>query len=340
MPVRQAANALTLTSGTRFGCYEILTPLGAGGMGEVYRATDTKLGRHVAIKILPEAFALDADRLARFQREARTLASLNHPNIAAIYGIEESGGMRTLVMELVEGEDLSTLVAHGPLPLADALPLAKQIAGALEAAHDQGIVHRDLKPANIRVRADGTIKVLDFGLAKAIDPAGGSGADPTYSPTFTSPAMTQAGMILGTAAYMAPEQARGRAVDRRADIWAFGCIFYEMVTGRRAFAGDDITETLAAVVRDAHDLGAAPPALRRLLGRCLEKDPKTRVRDIGDVWDLIEEPAAAAARAGGTSRLPWIVAAAAVHRSGPPTPVRSRMRPWPVSGVMRFAGRP
>jgi Tol biopolymer transport system component len=323
-------------------------------MGEVYRARDTKLGRDVAIKILPEAFAQDADRLARFEREARTLAALNHPNIAHIHGLEEADGVRALVMELVDGLTLSEVIdaavdpaasgreprravgvgphgkprKDGGLALDDALPIARQIADALEAAHEQGIIHRDLKPANIKVRADGTVKVLDFGLAKAIDPSVGRGFSPgepagpegpAYGDAMNSPTLTaratQMGTILGTAAYMAPEQARGRAVDKRADIWAFGCVLYEMVTGRRAFAGEDITETLASVVKDPPDLTAAPPALRRLLGRCLEKDPKKRVRDIGDVWDLVDEPAAAApaaTRVSRASRLPWIAAAVGV----------------------------
>jgi serine/threonine protein kinase len=213
-------------------------------MGEVYRARDTMLARDVAIKILPEAFAADAGRVARFQREAKTLASLNHPNIAAIYGLEHADGRHALVMELVEGEDLSQRIARGPIPLDEALPLAKQIADALEAAHEQAIIHRDLKPANIKVRADGTVKVLDFGLAKAMEPAG-SAPNLSRSPTLTTPAMTQAGMILGTAAYMSPEQARGKAVDKRADIWAFGCVLYEMLTGRRAFPGESLTVTAA-----------------------------------------------------------------------------------------------
>src|SRR5207342_1397187 len=220
-----------LAPGLRLGSYEILSALGAGGMGQVYRARDTKLNRDVALKILPDAFASDLDRLARFTREAQTLASLNHPNIAHIHGLEESGGVRALVMELVEGEDLSQRIARGPTQLDDALPIAKQIAEALEAAHEQGIVHRDLKPANIKVRTDGTVKVLDFGLAKAMEPAGASSPGISMSPTITTPAMTQAGMILGTAAYMSPEQARGGAVDRRADIWAFGVVLWEMLTG-------------------------------------------------------------------------------------------------------------
>ena len=219
---------LALTPGTRLGVYAVTAPLGEGGMGQVWRARDTKLDRDVAIKVLPEAFAHDADRLARFTREAKTLAALNHPHIAAIYGLEESAGVTALVMELVEGDDLSQRIARGAIPLDEALPLAKQIAEALEAAHEQGIIHRDLKPANIKVRADGAVKVLDFGLAKALDPAAASSPASMNSPTITSPAMTQAGMILGTAAYMAPEQARGKTVDRRADIWAFGAVLFEL----------------------------------------------------------------------------------------------------------------
>ena len=244
---------MTLIPSTRLGPYEIVAPLGAGGMGEVYRARDTKLNRDVAIKVLPESFALDADRVARFTREAQVLASLNHPNIAAIYGIEESpstgsgqaGSTRALVMELVEGEDLSAHIARGAIALSETLPIARQIAEALEAAHEQGIIHRDLKPQNIKVRADGTVKVLDFGLAKAMDPylnpgpsTQGNGGPGTWDPgpTMTSPAMTAMGMIIGTAAYMSPEQAKGRAVDKRADIWAFGVVLYEMLSGKRAFA--------------------------------------------------------------------------------------------------------
>ena len=261
-------------------------------MGQVYRATDAKLKRQVAIKVLPPSLAVDADRLARFQREAEVLASLNHPNIAAIYGLEESGGMTALVMELVEGDDLSQRIARGALPLDEALPIAKQIAEALEAAHDQGIIHRDLKPANIKVRGDGAVKVLDFGLAKAMDPAGASAVNAANSPTLTGHA-TALGMILGTAAYMAPEQAKGKAVDKRADIWAFGVVLYEMLAGRSAFAGETVTDIIAAVVtRDADwtALPAATPAsIRRLLGRCLKKDPKRRLRDIGDVRFEIDE---------------------------------------------------
>ncbi len=299
---------MSLTTGTRLGPYEILAPIGAGGMGEVYRARDTTLNRDVAIKVLPPAFANDPDRLARFTREAHTLASLNHPNIAQIYAVETTSGVvsgrshaettpdvvsTALVMELVDGDDLSVLVARGPMPLADALPIAKQIADALEAAHELGIVHRDLKPANIKVRADGTVKVLDFGLAKAMDPAGTSSADLANSPTMTSPAMTGMGMILGTAAYMSPEQAKGRAVDRRADVWAFGVVLYEMLSGRRAFTGDDVSELLVSVLRDAPNFdelpAGTPSAVRRLLRRCLEKDPRKRLRDIGDARVELDE---------------------------------------------------
>ena len=238
---------MALTPGTRLGVYDITAAIGEGGMGQVYRATDARLKRQVAIKVLPPSLAVDADRLARFQREAEVLASLNHPNIAAIYGLEESGGMTALVMELVEGDDLSQRIARGAIPLDDALPIAKQIAEALEAAHEQGIIHRDLKPANIKVRGDGTVKVLDFGLARAMDPAGASGVNVANSPTLTAHA-TALGMIMGTAAYMAPEQAKGKTVDRRADIWAFGVVLYEMLAGRAAFAGDTVTDIIAAVV--------------------------------------------------------------------------------------------
>ena len=259
-------------------------------MGQVFRATDTKLKRQVAIKILPPLLAADHDRLKRFQREAEVLASLNHPHIAGIYGLEESAGATALVMELVEGEDLSQVIARGALPLDETLPIAKQIADALEAAHAQGIVHRDLKPANIKLRPDGTVKVLDFGLAKSLLPAAAD-EDPAHSPTIT--VATHVGVILGTAAYMSPEQARGRAADKRTDLWAFGCIVYELITGRPVFARDTLTDTIAAVVTTEPDwtrLPASTPAvLRRLLRRCLEKDPKRRLRDIADARLDIEE---------------------------------------------------
>jgi hypothetical protein len=291
---------MPLSAGTRIGPYEILAPLGAGGMGEVYRARDTKLIRVVSLKILPEMFAADPDRLARFTREAQTLAALNHPNIAHIHGLEESGGVRALVMELVEGEDLAQRLARGPMPLDEALPIARQIADALEAAHEQGIIHRDLKPANIKVREDGTVKVLDFGLAKLVDGPAKAGhyvqqsTGLSMSPTLTSPAMmTGAGMILGTAAYMSPEQARGKAVDKRADIWAFGCVLYEMITGQRAFRGDDVSEILASVLKDDVKWTALPseisPLVRRILVRCLQKESRQRLREIGDARLDLEE---------------------------------------------------
>src|SRR5262245_10725080 len=234
--------------GTRLAHYKITSHLGSGGMGDVYQATDTKLGRTVAIKFLPEAFSHDTERVARFQREARVLASLNHSNIAAIYGVEEIESRHFLVMELVSGETLADRIKRGAIPLAEAVPIARQIADALEAAHEQRIIHRDLKPANVKVREDGTVKVLDFGLAKAIEPAGAM-PSASQSPTITSPAMTQAGVILGTAAYMSPEQAKGRAADKRSDVWSFGCVLYEMLTGKRAFEGEDVADTLAAVLR-------------------------------------------------------------------------------------------
>ena len=272
--------------GEKVGAYEVIAKLGEGGMGQVFRATDTKLKRQVAIKILPPSLAADHDRLARFQREAEVLASLNHPNIAAIYGLEEDRGVTALVMELVEGEDLSRRIARGAMPLDEALPIARQIAEALEAAHERGIIHRDLKPANIKIRTDGTVKVLDFGLAKAMEPAAGSSPGVSMSPTITSPAMTQAGMILGTAAYMAPEQAKGRAVDKRADIFAFGAVLYEMLAGTRAFQGEDVTDLIVSVVSTEPDWAALSPStslsVRSTLRRCLDKDPKRRLRDIGE----------------------------------------------------------
>jgi serine/threonine-protein kinase len=275
--------------GARLGAYEVIAKLGEGGMGEVYRARDAKLHRDVALKVLPDLFALDADRLTRFTREAHVLASLNHPHIAGIYGLEESDGIRALVLELVDGPTLADRIAQGPVPLDEALPIARQIVDALEAAHELGIVHRDLKPANIKVRDDGTVKVLDFGLAKALSPevASTAGAAVSLSPTITSPAATRLGVILGTAAYMAPEQARGKTVDRRADIWAFGCVLYEMLTGKRAFGGEDMSDTLAAVLRAEVDWSALPASvpgrLRRVLQACLQRDPKQRVQAIGDV---------------------------------------------------------
>ena len=277
-----------LSPGTRLGGYVIGSTLGAGGMGEVYRATDTRLGRDVAIKVLPDAFAVDADRIARIEREARALAALNHPNVALIYGLEDAGGARALVLELVEGPTLADRLARGPLPLDEALGIANQIAGALDAAHSKNIIHRDLKPANIKVRDDGTVKVLDFGLAKALDAASGAGGDDQLnSPTITSPAETERGVILGTAAYMSPEQARGKSVDRRADIWAFACVLYEMLTGKPPFGGEGVADTLGAVLHKEPDWDRLDPAIpariRMVLQRCLRKDPRQRLHDIADV---------------------------------------------------------
>jgi len=283
---------MSLSSGTRLGAYEITSKLGAGGMGEVYRATDSTLRRDVAIKVLPAAFTEDADRLERFEREAQLLAQLHHPNIASIFGLEESGGTRALVMEMVEGEDLSARIARGPVPIDEALPIARQIAEALEAAHAAGIIHRDLKPANVKVKADGTVKVLDFGLAKAMEPTALSGGNLANSPTLTGRA-TQLGMIMGTAAYMAPEQARGSAVDKRVDIWAFGVVLYEMLTGDQLFDGESAVDTLSAVMRQEIDLAKLPagtPAeLRRLLRRCLERNAKNRLHDIADARIVLDE---------------------------------------------------
>jgi serine/threonine protein kinase len=289
---------MPLSLGTRIGSYEILGPLGAGGMGEVYRARDTKLKRDIALKVLPEAFASDPERMARFQREAEVLAALNHPNIAQIYGIEE----RALVMELVEGETL-----QGPLPLETALNYARQIASALEAAHAKGIVHRDLKPANVKVTSDGVVKVLDFGLAQLNRDGEEAQSDPSNSPTFTM-LPTSAGMILGTAAYMSPEQARGKPVDKRADIWAFGVVLYEMLTGQRLFKGETITDVLAAVVKEEPDLTRVPAKVRRLLQSCLQKDPTQRLQAIGDFKWLLEEQRQA--KSSGKSGLPWKLVAA------------------------------
>jgi serine/threonine protein kinase len=284
---------MSLAPGTRVGPYEIVSMIGAGGMGEVYRARDTKLNREVAVKVLPDAVASDGDRLARFTREAQSLASLNHPNIAHIHGLEESGGVRALVMELVEGEDLSERLSGGRIPLDEALPIARQIAGALEAAHEHGIIHRDLKPANIKLRPDGTVKVLDFGLAKALASPGSAPSSASTGPTITTPAMTEAGRVLGTPAYVSPEQARGQVVDKRTDIWAFGCVLFEMLSGRCAFAGDTVTDTLVRVLEREPDwmlLPADTPAtVRTLLERCLRKDSRRRLHDIADALIELED---------------------------------------------------
>jgi Tol biopolymer transport system component len=288
---------MALSLGTRLGPYEVRSALGAGGMGEVYRARDTKLNRDVAIKVLPDLFAGDPERLARFRREAQVLAALNHPNIAHIHGFDDSTGIHALVMELVEGPTLAERIGQGPISLPEALPIAKQIAEALAAAHDQGIIHRDLKPANVKVREDGTVKVLDFGLAKLVAPeatAAGAG-HVTQSPTVTSPAATLAGVILGTAAYMSPEQAKGRAADKRSDVWAFGAVLYEMLTGQRPFAGEDISDTLASVLKSEPDWNAlpadVPPYIRLLIERCLTKDRRQRMADISTALFVMSEAA-------------------------------------------------
>ena len=348
---------MSLTPGTRFGAYDVGDAIGAGGMGEVYQATDSRLKRQVALKILAAAHVAD-DRLARLQREAEVLASLNHPHIAAIYGLEEAGGVTALVMEFVRGEDLSQRIARGALPLDEALPIARQIADALEAAHEQGIVHRDLKPANIKIRDDGTVKVLDFGLAKMLEPAAVA-AGVSLPPTITSPVNTQLGTILGTAAYMSPEQARGKPADRRCDVWAFGCVLFEMLTGTRAFDGDEITDVLAAVVRDEPDWArvpaATPASIRRLLRRALTKDRRRRLADMADARlelddTTSETPApvnAATTRPRWTSAVPWLIAAAAVvaaaaftARAKPTSPADLRVARFQVgspSGLIQAA---
>src|ERR1035437_9675033 len=324
---------MPLSAGTRLGPYEILAPIGAGGMGEVYRAKDTGLDREVAIKVLPDALARDPERLARFKREAEVLASLNHPNIGHIYGVES----QALVMELVEGETLK-----GPLPVETALNYARQIAEALEAAHEKGIVHRDLKPANIMVTSAGLVKVLDFGLAKAAEEPFAAG-DPAESPTATlSP--TRAGVILGTAAYMSPEQARGASVDKRADIWAFGVVLYEMLAGKRAFSGGSITEILAEVLRGEPDWSALPaattPRVRKLLRRCLDRDRKQRLQDIGEariVIDAHEEDVGSQPQPPAGRLWPWAAAvlAMALALTAAVGWWRAR-RPAPLNPLMRF----
>ena len=302
--------------GTSLLHYEITAKLGEGGMGEVYRATDTKLGREVAIKLLPEAFVDDPERLARFEREAQLLASLNHPNVAAIYGLEEDAGRRFLVLELVEGQELAERLAAGPVPLEAALEIARQVAEGLEAAHERGIVHRDLKPANLKLTGEGaSVKILDLGLAKPQAGPGGVSPDLTSSPTLTA-RMTQAGMILGTAAYMSPEQAAGYEADRRSDVWSFGVVLYEMLAGRRLFEGESVSHVLASVLKDEPDLSAlpvaTPPAVRRLVGRCLRKKPRERLQAIGDARLVLEEVL------GGRAEEP-----------APPAPVEAaRVPPW------------
>ena len=314
---------MSLAPGTRIGPYEIVSIVGAGGMGEVYRARDTTLNRDVAIKVLLPAVTADPDRLSRFSREARVLASLNHPHIAQIYGLEDAGGVPALVLEMVEGPTLADRIAHGAIPIGEALQIAAQVAEALEAAHDQGIIHRDLKPANVKVREDGTVKVLDFGLAKALDPSRSSGPDLMNSPTVSLNA-TQVGLILGTAAYMSPEQTKGSAVDTRADLWAFGAVLYEMLTGRRVFGGDDVSEILAHVLMEEPDWNALPARtplpIRRLLRRCLEKDRKRRLDSAAAARFEVEDAMTAAgdnANGVADSRATW-----------------RRVLPWAVAGTL------
>ena len=349
---------MPLAAGSRIGHYEIIAPLGAGGMGEVYRARDSKLKRDVAVKVLPADVGNDRERLARFQREAEMLASLNHPHIAQIYGVEDAA----LIMELVDGDDLAFRISRGPIPLDEALPMAQQIAEAIEFAHDAGVIHRDLKPANIKVRPDGTVKVLDFGLAKALDPLStlsASGSNQlSDSPTITSPAMTrlrqgyggqatEVGMILGTAAYMSPEQAKGKPVDTRADIWAFGCVLYEMLTGRKAFQGGDVTDTLTSVMRDTPDWsalpGATPESIRTLLRRCLAKDPRRRAPHIAVARLDIDDAALSAGDVARTTAVPsnrgwagWIVAGLAIAVAAVLAIVHFREPAVPEPPIVRF----
>ncbi len=304
--------------GTRFGSYEVIARLGQGGMGDVYRARDARLGRDVAIKVMPAAFLEDAERSMRFRREAMLLASLQHPQIATLFGIEENSGQLALVMELVEGQTLEKRMAEGPMPMSEAIPVFVQIAAALEAAHEKAIVHRDLKPANVMLTPDGNVKLLDFGLAKAVDPAPRDGSSPSlsHSPTITF-ATAIGGALMGTAAYMAPEQARGRPVDKRADIWSFGVMFFEALSGRRLFEGQTISDTIAAVLRHEIDWGLLPPhehpGLRRLIERCLQRDPNVRQRDMGDVRIELEElrraPAPKPVARSRFASLPWILLA-------------------------------
>ena len=336
--------------GERLGAYEVIAKLGEGGMGEVYRATDTKLGRSVAIKVLPDAFAADPERVPRFEREAKVLASLNHPHIAALYGMEQIDGRHFLIMELVEGETLADRLQAGPLPIDETLRIAAQIADGLDAAHDQGIVHRDLKPANIKITPDGKVKVLDFGLAKAVE-AGAAAPNVTHSPTLSMLA-TQGGMIMGTAAYMSPEQAKGLAVDRRSDVFSFGVVLYEMLTGRQPFHGETAAEVMASVmIRDA-DLALLPPTihprLRDIVTRCLDKRPRQRWQSMGDLRVEFEElrtaplPLAAPAMPTPVVTLAPLwrrlvpIATAIVLTAVATTLVVERRRALPVPEVVRF----
>ncbi|MBI2681892.1 MAG: serine/threonine-protein kinase [Acidobacteriales bacterium] len=320
---------MSLSNGSQLGPYSVVSPLGAGGMGEVYRARDARLNRDVAVKVLPDSFSRDADRLARFQREAQVLASLNHPNIASIYGLEETNGVRALIMELVDGVTLAERLQQGPIPVAEAMPIARQIAEALEAAHDKGIVHRDLKPGNIKLTPDGKVKVLDFGLAKAMD-SPTTNSDLANSPTFVDTS-TQAGLVIGTAAYMSPEQARGKSVDRRADIWSFGVVMWEMLTGKQLFTGETASDILAAVIMSEPQWSDLPkdahPALVRLMQRCLRKEPRARLRDIGDARLTLEEIISGVEPTLSNSSTMIM----------PALPLRASRLPWALAGVLFLA---
>ena len=319
---------MALESGTRVGIYGVTAKIGEGAMGEVYRALDTTLDRDVALKVLPEAFTADPERLARFQREAKVLASLNHPNIGGIYGIETSGETQALVLELIEGPTLAERIADGPIPVEQAVAMVRQIAEALSAAHDAGIIHRDLKPANIKVRSDGTVKVLDFGLAKAAEGRGGEAAD---APTMTAMS-SQVGAVVGTAAYMAPEQARGEAGDKRADIWALGCVCYELLSGHRPFEGRTMSDTLASVLAREVDLTRlpeeVPAALHKFMARCLEKEPMRRLRDAAEGVLQLEEG------------LAQPVVEPAEAAAGPAAPLRLWQRPVPAAVAVTASEAP
>ena len=333
---------MPLVTGSRLGVYAILDPLGAGGMGEVYRALDTRLGREVAVKALPDEFSRDPGRRSRFEREARMLAALNHPAVAAIYGLEDVDGTSFIVMELVPGQTLSEKLSRGALPLDESLRIGRQIAEALEAAHERGIVHRDLKPANIKVTPEGRVKVLDLGLAKALDrKETSSGSDPSLSPTLVLEG-TQPGVILGTVDFMSPEQARGKAVDKRTDIWAFGCVLYEMLSGRRAFTGETVTDVLAAIVTREPDWNAlppeTPPRIRDLLGRCLQKDPARRLRDVGDARIELEETIAQIeSHSGGRAAISGPISQPVSKPIVTEVPARRRRRALPIAAVILLA---